>query len=329
MIRRRDLLLELGGAVLLSRRAFAQGQRIRRIGVLVGNASSATDPSAQLVLRPFQEALRDAGWIEGKNIHIEYRFGGGDLAQIQAAASELVALAPDVIYVVTFRALEAVHERTKTISIVFSQVVDPIGPGFVASLAHPGGNVTGFISHEFSLGGKWVQLLREIAPEVNRIGIIYNPDTTPYAESFTSEAERAGGHEVTLVRCAVHDDNEIENAASTMGHDSHGGFLILPEPFTIEHASTIIAEAVRFRVPAVDGGGLATRGGLISYSFAIDAHMRQPAAYIDRILKGESPSDLPVQTPTRYELIINLKTAKALSLTIPPTLLVRADEVIE
>jgi putative ABC transport system substrate-binding protein len=330
-VKRREFITLLGGAAMWPLRARAQqGDRVRRIGVLIGYASSPDDPVTREMRRPFEKAMQDAGWIDGKNIRIDYRFGGGDLAEIKAAAAELVALSPDLIYALGLPAAQAVHEKTHTIPIVFSRVGDPVGFGLVASITRPGGNITGFAVWDFSIGGKWLQLLREIAPQLRRVGIIYNPETGPYAAALIASAKAAAGSDVAVVEYPTHNDQEIEAAASALSQEPHGGLMVVPEPFTNEHRDKIIAQAARSSLPILMSIFAATkRGALISYNYEFDAMMRQPVSYIDRILKGQSPGDLPVQAPTKFELSINLRTAKALGLTVPPALLARADEVIE
>jgi len=333
MMRRRALITLLGATALtwpLAGRA-QQPDPMRRIAVLVGNVASASEPFAQEQLRPFQASMRDAGWIEGKNIHVEYRFGSGDRAQLQRAASDLVASGPELIYAITTGSVEAVREKTSTIPIVFSEVADAIGRGFVASLARPGGNVTGFVVWEPATASKWVELLKEIAPNVNRIGIMFNPEMAPFAGPLIAEAERATGHDGSLVKYPVRDDSQIDKALAALGRKPRGGLVLIADAFTTAHMDYIIVEAARFQVPTMYTGAkfAIRRGGLISYAFAFEAHMRQPVTYINRILKGEKPANLPVQAPTKYELALNLKTAKALGLTIPPSLLQRADQVIE
>jgi putative tryptophan/tyrosine transport system substrate-binding protein len=331
-IGRRQLIGALGSATVawpLAARA-QQPDRMRHIGVFVGLASSADDPVAGETLRIFKEAMQQAGWIEGKNIHLDYRFGGGDPAKMNASATELVALAPELIYAQGLPATRALHQKTRSIPIVFTQVADPVGFGLVESIVHPGGNVTGFIVWDLSIGGKWIQLLREIAPELRRVGVIYNPDTAPYAAPLIASAKAAAGSDMAVIECPTRDDSAIEAAASSLGHEPHGGLLVIPEPFTNAHRDQIIAQSSRFSLPTLNPvSGAANRGALISYTYAFDAMIRQPVTYINRILKGESPNDLPVQAPTKYELVINLKTAKALGLTIQPTLFALADEVIE
>ena len=329
-MRRREFITLFGGAAVawpIAAHA-QQPDRIRQVGVFVGLASSAEDPIARETIRPFSEAMQAAGWMDGKNIRLHYRFGGGDPAKINASAAELVTLDPEVIYAQGLPATRALYQRTHTIPIVFTQVVDPFGFGLVDSDAHPGRNVTGFVVCDLSIGGKWIQLLREVAPELTRVGVIYNPDTAPYALPLIASAKAAAGSDLAVIECPVRDDSEIEAMACLVAREPHGGLLVLPEPFTDAHRDQIIAQSARFRLPALNPvSGAAGRGALLSHTFAFDP--RQPVAYIDRILKGELPGDLPVQAPTKYELTINLKTAKALGLTIPATLLARADGVIE
>jgi putative tryptophan/tyrosine transport system substrate-binding protein len=331
-LERRQIVALLGGAALawpLAVRA-QQPNRVRHIGVFLGLAASADDPGVGEILRPFKLAMQEAGWIDGKNIHLDYRFGGGDLAKINAAAAELVALAPELIYATGLPAAQALRQRTRTVPIVFSLVADPVGLGLIESLSHPGGNVTGFIVWDLSIGGKWMQLLQEIAPNLRRIGVMYNPDTAPYAPPLIASARAAAAREVAVFECLTRDDSEIEAAASLLGNEPHGGLLIIPEPFTNAHRDQIIAQSARLKLPTLNPVfGAAKRGALISYTYAFDVMMRQPVTYIDRILRGASPRSLPVQAPTKYVLSINLRVANALGLSVPPTLLALADEVIE
>jgi putative ABC transport system substrate-binding protein len=330
-MKRREFITLIGGATVgwpFAARAQQPGQ-MRHIGVLLGLASSAEDPIAKETLQQFRGAMQEAGWIDGKNIRMDFRFGG-DVTKITASAAELVALAPELIYATGFPAARALHQKTKAIPIVFTQVADPVGFGLVETLGRPGGNVTGFVVWDLSIGGKWIQLLREIAPELTRVGIIYNPDTAPYASPLIASAKAAAGSSMAVIECPTRDDSGIEAAASLLAHEPHGGLLIVPEPFTNTHRDQIIAQAARFNLPTLNSvSGAADRGALLSYTYAFNAMIRQPVAYIDRILKGAKPADLPVQAPTKYELIINLKTAKALGLTVPYPLLSRADQVIE
>jgi putative tryptophan/tyrosine transport system substrate-binding protein len=330
-MRRREFVTLLGGAACWSRLASAQQpDRLRHVGVLVGLASSADDPVAVESLRPFRDEMQKVGWIEGNNIQVDYRFGGGDLAKITASAAELVTLNPDVIYAQGLPATRAVHQKTHTIPIVFAQVADPVGFGLVKSMAHPGGNVTGFVVWDLSIGGKWMQLLREVAPEVSRVGIIYNPDTAPYAPPLIASAKAAAGSDVTFFEYHTHNDSDIEDAASSLSREPHGGIFVIPEPFTVTYRDQIISNAARFKLPTILSVASATdRGALIAYTYNYDAMLRLPVAYIDRILKGDSPSGLPVQAPTKFELSINLKTAQGLGLKVSPALLAIADKVVE
>jgi putative tryptophan/tyrosine transport system substrate-binding protein len=227
-------------------------------------------------------------------------------------------------------AAQVLHQKTRTVPVVFTQVADPVGLGLVESIAHPGGNLTGFMAWELSIDGKWIELLREIAPGLVRIGVIYNPDTGPYATPLIVSAKAAAGSDVAVIDYPVHNDSDIEATASSIGGALHTGILIVPEPFTNSHQDQIIALASRFGLPTIlPLGGPTRRGALISYTYAFAAMIQQPVDYIDRILKGALPADLPVQEPTKFELSINLKTAKALGLTVPNTLLVSADDVVE
>jgi putative ABC transport system substrate-binding protein len=307
-----------------------QGERMRRIGVFLGLAANADDPGAGEIVRPFKAAMQEAGWVDGKNIHLDYRFGGGDLEKINAAAAELVTLAPELIYATGLLPAQALQHKTRTIPIVFSLVADPVGFGLVESLRQPGGNVTGFIVWDLSIGGKWMQLLQEIAPDLRRIGIMYNPDTAPYAPPLIASAKATAARGVAVLECPTRDDGEIEAAALSLANEPHGGLLIIPEPFTNAHRDQIIAQSARFGLPSLNPVfGAANRGALISYTYAFDVMMRQPVTYIDRILRGESPGNLPVQAPTKYVLSININVARTLGLNVPSTMLALADEVIE
>jgi putative ABC transport system substrate-binding protein len=239
-------------------------------------------------------------------------------------------LAPELIYATGLPPVQALRQKTRTIPIVFSLVADPVGFGLVESLRQPGGNVTGFIVWDLSIGGKWMQLLQEIAPDLRRIGIMYNPDTAPYAPPLLASAKATASRGVAVFECFTRSDSDIEAAASSLANEPHGGLLVIPEPFTNAHRDQIIAQSARFRLPTLNPVfGAANRGALISYTYAFDVMMRQPVTYIDRILRGELPQNLPVQAPIKYVLSINLKVAKALGLTVPSTLVSLADEVIE
>jgi putative tryptophan/tyrosine transport system substrate-binding protein len=272
---------------------------------------------------------RSAG-LKVRQFKLRYRYGAGDPAKIQTAAAELVQLAPDVIYAVTLKAVQAVSQKTLTIPIVFSLVADPVGMRVVTNLRHPGGNVTGFEVWDPSVSGKWLQLLKEIAPGVRRVGVLYNPDVAPYATSFISAGASAAGQGLNLLERPVRNDDDIEAAAMSIAQEPNGALWVIPDPFTTQHGDRISAEALRFRLPSIFGNSVtAERGGLMAYSFALGANMKQPAAYIDRILKGAKPGDLPIQSPVKYELVINLRTAKVLGLTVPTSMQLLADRVIE
>jgi putative tryptophan/tyrosine transport system substrate-binding protein len=333
MMRRREFVALVGGAAVgwpLAVRA-QQPERLRQVGVLIGNSPNADDPFARQASKLIQEAMQGAGWVDGKNIHVEYRFGAGDPGKISAAAAELVSIHPNVIYAVGgIPAAKALQAQTRTIPIVFTQAADPVGFGLVASVTHPGGNITGFTVWDLSIGGKWIDLLREIAPGLDRIGIMYNPDTTAYAPSLVASAKAAVGHDLTVLECIVHNDNEIDATASSLGSEPHSGLLVIAEPFINAHQDQIIAVAAQFCLPTlVPLPGATRRGALISYTYTLSDMIKLPISYIDRILKGEVPGDLPVQAPTKFELSINLKTAKTLGLNVSPSLLAIADEVIE
>jgi putative ABC transport system substrate-binding protein len=331
-MKRRDFLGFVAGSALLWPLGVSaqQPDRQRRIGVLVGYATSADAPMARQVINLFQDALRKAGWIEGGNVSVEYRFGAGDPAKINAAAADLVSLGLDAIYALGIPPARALQQKTRSIPIVFTQVADPVGFGLVDSLAHPGGNVTGFMTWDLSIGGKWVELLREIAPGVKRIGVVYNPDTGPYATGLIASARTIAGTDAAVLDLPVHDLEAIDAASASLRGEPGGGLLVVPEPFTNTHQDQIIALAVRDRLPAVlSFAGATRRGALLSFTCALAAMIEQPVSYIDRILRGESPGDLPVQAPSQFELSINLNTAKTLGLTVPVSLLGTADEVIE
>jgi len=331
-MKRREFITLVGGAAMAPFAARAQHpEKKRRMGVLVGLAASAGDPVADGFLRPFRDAMSRAGWIEGDNIDIDYRFGGplADLATTNASAAELIALQPDVIYAQGLPATLAVRRQTKTVPVVFTQVADPVGFGLVESLGRPGGNVTGFVVWDLSIGGKWMQYLRELVPDLGHVGILHNPDTTPYAPPLVASIRAAAGT-VQVRETHCRNDSDIEAALSSLGQQPHGGLIVIPEPFTNAHRDRIIADCARFRLPAVNPlVGAFERGALLSYTFELDQLIRQPIGYIDRILRGASPKDLPVQAPTKYVLAINLKAAKAIGLEVPPMLLTFADQVIE
>jgi len=332
-MKRREFITLVGGAAMLRPLSVLaqQPQQMRRIGVLIGLAASMDVPVAQAFIEPFRDALREAGWVENSNIQIDYRFGGSlaDLSKTKVSAAELVALKPDIIYVQGLPATLAVRQLTATIPIVFTQLIDPVGFGIAESLGRPGGNATGFITWDFAVAGKWIQLLRDLMPDLAEVGVLFNPDTAPYAPGLIAAAKEAA-QGAQIVECRTHDDAETEAVLSTFSRERRRALMVIPEPFTNGHRDHIIASCARFGLPAINSVlGAGDNGALMSYTFVWDELIRAPVAYIDRILKGALPQDLPIQAPRRYELIINLKTAKALNLEVPPGLLVRADTVIE
>jgi putative ABC transport system substrate-binding protein len=333
-MRRRAFITLLGAAVAssplwpLAARA-QQSDRMRRIGVLMSFAAS--DPESQMRLAAFEKGLQELGWVEGRNLRTEYRFapGGGDL--LRSHAAELVRMAPDLILANSTPVMAALHEQRPTLPIVFVQVTDPVGQGLVSNLAHPGGNLTGFTNFEFSIGTKWLETLKQLAPRVTRVALVFNPDTAPFAGLFQQPVEAAApSFAITSSSAAARDAAGIERAIDAFAREPNGALMVLPDVSTTNHRDLIIALAARHRLPAVyPYRYFAASGGLLSYGSDVPDIFRRAAAYVDRILKGTSPGELPVQAPTKYELVINLKTAKALGIEVPTMLLARADEVIE
>jgi putative tryptophan/tyrosine transport system substrate-binding protein len=330
-MRRREFVILLGGGAAaawpLAARA-QQSNRLRVVGVLL--AMAPDDPEAQLRIKAFEAGLRELGWTEGRNLRLEYRWAGGDAALLRKQATELVGLAPDLILATSTPVLAALRQE-KTLPIVFVQVTDPIGGGFVPNLARPGGSLTGFTSFEFTIGSKWLEALKHVAPAVTRVALIFNPDTAPFAHLFWQPVEAAApSFDIEPMQAPVRDVGEIERTIAAFARNANGGLMVLPDVSTTNHRDLIIALAARHRLPAVyPYRFFAASGGLMSYgSDLADVH-RRAASYVDRILKGAVPGDLPVQAPTKFEFVINLKTAKALGLTVPPRWLGRADEVIE
>src|SRR5215467_5818814 len=326
-MRRREFIAVLGGAAVWS--LVANAEQVRRIGVLLGIAES--DRDAQSGLAALREELRKLGWTEGRNIEMEVHAAGGDVEAIKRFAKELVALEPDLIVTSSTPATAAMLQQTRTIPVIFVEVGDPIGSGFVTSLAQPGSNVTGFTPIVGSLGGKWVEVLRDIAPRLSRVTIVFNPPTAPFVKDYLNPFRTAAAsHGVDAIVGPVNDMSELESFFTAQAREANSGVIVIPDVFTVGHGAEIISLAARYRVPAIYWSRSFTEiGGLISYGPNIPDEYRRAASYVDRILKGAKPSELPVQAPTKFELVINLKTAKALGLTVPPTLLVRADEVIE
>ena len=327
MIGRREFITLLGGAAAawpLAARA-QQPERMRRIGALMYLA--ADDPDSPALVAAFARGLQELGWIEGRNIQIDYRWGGGDLDRVRRYAAELVALAPDGILVTSGSALAALQNATRTVPIVFASVSDPVGAGYVASLARPGGNTTGFTLFEYSISGKWLELLKQLAPGMTRAAVIRDPSITSGTGQFAAIQAVAPPLGVELTPIDARDAGGIEH---TIAGFTGGGLIVTASPSAFLRRELIIAAVARHRLPAVYPIRLyVANGGLISYGpDEIEQH-RRAASYIDRILKGERPADLAVQHPTKYDLVINLKTAKALGIEVPPSLLARADGVIE
>ena len=328
-LKRRSFITLLGGAAAWPLATQAQQpERMRRIGVLMNLA--ADDTEAQARLAAFSQGLQELGWTVGRNVQIDYRWGAADPNHIPKGALELVALAPDVIMATSSPATAALLQATRTVPIVFVQVADPVGAGLVASLAQPGGNATGFSVFEYGISVKWLELLKEIAPRVTRAAILRDPTIAAGIGQMGAMQGVAPGFGMELHPLGVRDAGEIERAIAAFARSANAGLIVTASPLTVVHRELIISLAVRYRLPAVYPlRFFVTDGGLISYGpDSIDPY-RCAAGYVDRILKGEKPADLPVQAPTKYELVINLKTAKALGIEIPPTVLARADEVIE
>jgi ABC-type uncharacterized transport system substrate-binding protein len=328
-MKRRQFILALGGAAAWPLAARAQQpERMRRIGVLMD--FPADDPESQARIAAFLQGLQASGWSVGRNARIDYRWSAGDADRMRKYATELVALAPDIILASGSPAVGALQQATRTVPIVFASVADPVGAGFVASLARPGGNATGFMLLEYGMSAKWLELLKEIAPNVTRAVVIRDPTLASGSGQLGAIQAVAPSFGVELTPVGVRDADEIERGVATFARSSNGGLIVTASNVATLHRDLIVTLAARHRFPAVYSNRLfVTGGGLISYSPDRIDQFRRAAAYVDRILKGEKPADLPVQAPTKYELAINLKTAKALGLEVPPTLLARADEVIE
>jgi putative ABC transport system substrate-binding protein len=330
-MQRRKFITLLGGAAAtwpLAARA-QQPAHLRRIAFFMNLPED--DVWSKRCIAAFQQGLAELGWIEGRNIHIDYRWATADPRSISNSVAELVALAPDVILASATEALAACQKATSTIPIVFVSVSDPVGQGFVNSLERPGGHITGFTAFEFSMGGKWMELLKEIAPSVRHVAVLFNPQTAPYFALFMrSIKEAAATFGIDPTAAPVHDLAEVESVMMALARESNRGVICPSDSYTSTHRKTIIELAARHSIPAMfSWREFVTDGGLIGYGIdRVDMYRRSPL-YVDRILKGTKPMDLPVQQPTKFELGINLKTTKALGLTVPPMLLTRADEVIE
>lgn len=308
-------------------RAQAQGAP-RRIGALLGPAES--DPAGQARFEAFRRGMRELGWVEGSNIRLDIRWSGGNAARAVVLAEELAGAGPEVILGTSTPPMRALRQATQTIPIVFAGVADPVGDGLVASLSRPGGNITGFSSFEPAIAGKWLQLLKQVSPAITRVGAMFNPDTAPHQLFWPALAAAAPSIGVTLIPATVREPSAIDAAVAALASVAGTGMVSMPDSFTSLHRRLLRESAERHRVPAVYAlRTFADDGGLMAYgSDFVDQHYRA-AAYVDRILKGAKPADLPVQVPSKFELVVNLKTARALGLDMPPSLLVAADEVID
>jgi putative ABC transport system substrate-binding protein len=330
-MRRRDFITVLGGAAATWPFVVrAQSDRVRRIGMLM--AYAAGDPEAQLFVRTFIKGLSDFGWTDGKNLQIDLRWAAGDVEQMRVHAKQLVAANPDLIVANTTPVTAALHRETRAIPIVFVIASDPVGDGFIESLARPGGNITGFIQTEATMGGKLLELLTEAAPQVRRAALIFNPDTAAGGGNYFRPSFEAAARALAVqpIVSPVHNDADIEAAIAALARGPGGGLVVMSDSFTRVHREPIIALAAQYKVPAVHPTRIfALEGGLMAFGPSnVDLFRRAPS-YVDRILRGAHPADLPAQVPTKFELVVNLRTAKGLSLEIPPTVIVRADEVIE
>jgi putative tryptophan/tyrosine transport system substrate-binding protein len=329
-MRRREFIMLLGGTAAtwpLAARA-QQGERMRRIGVLTALAES--DPEVKAWLAAFEQGLQKLGWEQGRNVRIEYHWAGGDEQRLRSDAAELVRAAPDILFPIGVPPLVALKRETRSLPIVFVQVSDPVKLGFVPNLRRPGGNITGFVNFEHTIGGKWIELLKDTAPASSRVAVLFDPDLSslpPYLQAIEAAAPSFG---LPSTRVAVRNATEIERAIEDFAHEPNGALIVLPSVPTNVNRDLIIRLAARHRLPAVYPYRMfATEGGFISYGVDLPDIYRRAASYVDLILKGAKPGELPVQLPTKFELVVNLKTAKALGLTIPEPFLQHADEVIE
>ena len=330
-MRRRAFITLLAGAAVAPLTARAQSGPLRRVGVLMNGTATETLP--QSYVAAFVQAMRQLGWVEGRNLRIDIRWNAGDAALARTYAAQLIGLTPDVILTASTTNLTIVQQATSTVPVVFVQVSDPVEQGFVASVTKPGGNLTGFSMFEFSVGGKWLDLLKEIAPALARVAVLFNPDTSPQSKFFMRSVEAAApGLGVQAIAAPVRSTGEIKSALQEFARQPNGGLILPTDTFTRLRSKLIAEQAERHRLPAISHhDGFPKDGGLMYYGASINLpdQFRQAAGYVDRILKGEKPADLPVQRADKYTLVLNLKTAKALGLTVPLPLLGLADEVIE
>jgi putative ABC transport system substrate-binding protein len=327
-VKRREFIAALGGAAAWPMAARAQQpERIRRVGVLLGLI--ANDPEGLLRLTRFKQALQQLGWIDGRNIRIDIRWGGGKADDVRKYAAELIALAPDAIFTTASFPAGALLKETRTVPIVFTNVPDPVGAGFVESLPRPGGNATGFLQIEYGMSGKWLELLKEMAPGVTRAAVFRDPDLAAGLGQFGAIQAVAPSLRVEVSAINVRDASEMELAVKAFARQANSGMIVTQSALAAIHRDLIVSLAAQHKLPAVYNNRLFVGAGLMSYAPNLAIQDRLAAGYVDRILKGEKAAELPVQAPTTYELVINLKTAKALGLTVPPTLLARAVKVIE
>jgi putative tryptophan/tyrosine transport system substrate-binding protein len=330
-MQRREFITLVGSAAAAwPAMARAQQDRVRRIGVLMGYAEA--DPDTQARMAAFKDGLEQLGWKDGRNIQLTFRFGVGEMDRVRASAKELVESHPDVIVCETTPTLKVLAQQTDSLPIVFVSVADPVNNGYVADLARPGGHITGFTNFEATMGGKWIELLKKLDPAKARAGVIFNPDSAPGGGDFFLKSVEASAPALgaKVIACPVHSETDVERAIVDLGREPGGGLIVMIDVFNAVHRPAIIAHALANRVPTVFPWRFgATDGGLASYGVDVADLHRRAAAYVDRILKGTSPAELPVQQPTKFEMVINLKTAKALGIEVSPTLLATADEVIE
>jgi putative tryptophan/tyrosine transport system substrate-binding protein len=331
-VRRREFVAGLGSAAAwpLAARAQQQGDRPRRVGVVMRNDEN--DPEGRADLAAFAQRLADLGWMEGANLRIDVRWAAGNLERVRTSAKEVIGLQPDVILSVSTPVTAALQSETRTIPIVFLLVTDPVGDGFVVSVPRPGGNITGFMPHEASIGSKWLELLAETAPGVKRVAAIFNPDTAPYVPSYFLPSFEAAAQSLKIAAFAapVRSDAEIETVVTSLARDGGGGLVVMPDGFMVVHRAQVISMAARSNVPSIAWDPIYPGdGALLSYGPSVAEEYPRAASYVDRILRGAKPSDLPVQYPTKFGLVLNLKTAKALNLDVPVTVLTLADEVIQ
>jgi putative ABC transport system substrate-binding protein len=329
-MRRREFIALVGGAAIWPLAAGAQpASQTRHLAMYLAHRED--DPQGRARVVAFQQALADLGWIEGRNLQIEWRWTGGDIARIREYAAELVRLAPDVIFAQSTPNVAALKQATSSIPVVFAVVNDPVAQGFIASMAHPGGNITGFSFLEYSMVGKSLEMLKQIAPAVGNVAVMFNPDTYPYYGIHLRSFETvANALSLELIAALVRNPAEIDAAVAKIGRQPGSALLVTPDPYTVVHRGAIIAAAEQYRVPAAYSYRQHVQeGALISYGADTLDIFRRSASYVDRILKGAKPADLPAQAPVKFEMAINLKTARALGLTVPDNLLALADEVIE